>query len=134
MKLRQVLGAIYLIGAFAAPAAAGPYEDAIAAYNAGDYVRAQHRLRPLAEQGDGAAQYKLGFMYERGQGVTQDLVFAYTWYDISERHHTPNAAAARDFMATVLAPSQIALAQRLAREWKEAEMITFRIGQAERPK
>jgi TPR repeat protein len=50
------------------PVAAGPYEDAIAAYNSGDYATALQRLHRLAEQGDCVAQYKLGFMYERGQG------------------------------------------------------------------
>jgi hypothetical protein len=117
MKLKRFLAATILILIFAAPVAAGPYEDAIAAYNSGDYAIAVRRLEPLAERGDGAAQYKLGFMYQRGQGVTQDLVVARMWYDISARQHTPAAAEARDYMATFMTPEQIAEAQKLAREW-----------------
>ena len=118
MALKQVIAAILLASNFAGPVAAGPYEDAIAAYNRRDFATALRRLGTLAEQGDPAAQYKLGYMYERGQGVTQDLAIAYMWYDISARQHTPNAAAARDDAALLMSPSQIAKAQGLARDWK----------------
>jgi len=110
--------AIVLMLGFAGPVTAGPYDDGIAAYNSGDYATALRFLGPLAEQGDGAAQYKLGFMYERGQGVTQDLVFAHMWYDISARQSTPNAAKARDYVATLMATDEIAKAQTLAGGWK----------------
>ena len=32
-----------------------------------------------ADQGDADAQFRLGFMYEVGQGVTQDYVRAHMW-------------------------------------------------------
>lgn len=34
----------------------------------------------VAEQGDAAAQYNLGVMYDQGQGVRQDYVQAVQWY------------------------------------------------------
>ncbi|WP_303396492.1 SEL1-like repeat protein, partial [Pseudomonas fragi] len=34
----------------------------------------------MAEQGDAAAQYKLGIMYATGEGVAQDAKQAVTWY------------------------------------------------------
>ena len=37
-------------------------------------------LRPLAEKGDAQAQFKLGFMYDRGNGVPQDFQEAASWY------------------------------------------------------
>jgi TPR repeat protein len=36
-------------------------------------------LRAQAEQGDAEAQYNLGFMYEKGQGVPQDDTEAVRW-------------------------------------------------------
>jgi TPR repeat protein len=48
---------------------AGPLEDGIAAYRSGDYATALRILRPLAEQGNAAAQLNLGSMYAHGQGV-----------------------------------------------------------------
>ncbi len=61
-----IIAAIMLVLSFAAPVAAGQLEDANAAYNKGDYATALRLLRPLAEQGDAAAQTNLGFMYESG--------------------------------------------------------------------
>jgi TPR repeat protein len=37
-------------------------------------------LHPLAEQGDDSAQYNLGVMYEKGQGVLQDYEESVKWY------------------------------------------------------
>ncbi|MEQ1529144.1 MAG: hypothetical protein ABL925_07500, partial [Methylococcales bacterium] len=51
---------------------ADDFSDGIAAHDRGDYVTAMKLLRPLAEQGDAAAQTGLGFMYNLGQGVAQD--------------------------------------------------------------
>ena len=53
--------------------AAGPLEDANAAYNRGDYATALRLLRPLADQGDASAQYNLGVMYDNGQGRAAEL-------------------------------------------------------------
>jgi hypothetical protein len=115
ISLKHFVTVILVLGSFT-PVAAGPYEDAIAAYNSGDYTTALRRLRPLAEQRDCVSQYKLGFMYERGQGVTQDLLLAYMWYDLSATQ-CPGAAESRDYIATLMTPAEVANAQRLAREW-----------------
>jgi TPR repeat protein len=64
----------------AAPVAAGPFEDAEAAYKRGDYETVLQLIRPLAEQGDDIAQAMLGFMYDKGQGVPQDYAEALKWY------------------------------------------------------
>ena len=40
MNLKHALPAIFLILSFAAPVAAGPFEDAAAAYGRGDYATA----------------------------------------------------------------------------------------------
>jgi uncharacterized protein len=63
-----------------APAVAGPLEEGNAAYVRGDYAAAERLLRPLAEQGNATAQFDLGSMYNRGQGVPQDYAAALTWY------------------------------------------------------
>lgn len=63
-----------------ASVAAGPLEDAIAAYNRKDYSTALRLFRPLADQGIASAQSYLGRMYNNGQGLPQDYVVAVTWY------------------------------------------------------
>jgi hypothetical protein len=48
----QSLAAIVLVSAFAAPVAAGTFEDAVDAHAGGDYAKALHLIRPLANDGD----------------------------------------------------------------------------------
>jgi TPR repeat protein len=72
--------ALLLCLSLAAPAAAGPFEDGLAAYEHGDYATALQLLRPLAEQGNARAQYKLGAMYDMGVRVPQDDAEAVQWY------------------------------------------------------
>ena len=64
----------------AGPAMAGPFEDARAASTRGDHATAIMLLRPLADRGNAAAQFRLGVMYDNGWGVPQDLAQAMDWY------------------------------------------------------
>jgi TPR repeat protein len=50
------------------------------AAQSGDYKRAISMWKPLAEKGDPAAQYTLGWMFESGQGVSQSYKQAAYWY------------------------------------------------------
>ena len=82
----RVAGRAILIATFLAlsgAAAAGPLEDANAAYRRGDYATAFVLTRPLADQGVAAAQFNLGFMYEHGHGVAQDYAAAARWYRLA---------------------------------------------------
>jgi TPR repeat protein len=70
-----------MLSVSAAPARSdGTMEDARVAYQSKDYARALAIFRPLAEQGDALAQYSLGYMYAKGQGVTEDDAEALKWY------------------------------------------------------
>ena len=62
------------------PSLAGPFEDAVKAYESGDYKTAYRLFKQLAEKGDAHAQSKLGFLYEKGQGAPQDYAEAVKWY------------------------------------------------------
>ncbi len=65
------------------------YQDAQDAYNRKDYAAALEELQPLAENGDAKAQYALGWMYERGHGVSADDQTALKWYRLAaDREHT----------------------------------------------
>ncbi len=56
------------------------FDEGVAAYNRGDYATALREFRPLAERGDAKAQYHLGVMYSKGEGVPQDDAKAVKWY------------------------------------------------------
>jgi TPR repeat protein len=77
------------------PAAAGPLEDGIAAYNAGNFDKAVQLLQPLAEKSNSApAQEKIGRMYHRGRGLPKDAGKAAEWY-LKAAQGGDAAAAAR---------------------------------------
>jgi len=50
------------------------------AYQCGDYATALRIFRQLADQGDASAQFNLGLIYDKGQGVPQDYAVAVKWY------------------------------------------------------
>ena len=78
MRVLKLLLLLFVCAA--GPAVAGPWEDAVAAYDKGDHAAAFRLLRPLAEQGNGGAQRGLGDMYAKGEGVPQDFAAAVLWY------------------------------------------------------
>jgi TPR repeat protein len=95
-------------------------------------------FRRGAEKGDPVSQKALGEMYADGDGVPQDYVSAYKWYELAAQGALPKESGAqavspkealrfkkmvmglRDKLATTkMTSQQIAEAQRLAREWLE---------------
>ena len=75
--------ALALLLGLVAPVVAGPFEDALAAWNRGDYATALQIIRPLAVQGDAGGQYYLGIMYANGWGVSQDFAEAARLYRLA---------------------------------------------------
>jgi TPR repeat protein len=73
------------------PAFGGQFDDAIAAYERGDYATAFRSMKPLAEKGDAKAQHNLGVMYDYGRGVPQDYTKALKWYRMAAEHGIPEA-------------------------------------------
>ena len=81
--------------------------------------------RRAAEQGNANAQNNLGFMYANGLGVPQDYVQAHKWLNLAiasaslrRRDDREHALRLRDRVAARMSSSQVAEAQRLAREWQ----------------
>jgi len=78
--------------------------------------------RMVAEQGIWEAQYNLGLLYFHGEGVPQDYAVAHKWANLaasrSQGEDLEKFAKTRVALAERMTPSQIAEAQRLAREWK----------------
>ena len=142
--------------------ASSKYEKGIKHYRPDDVAAAVRELKPLAEQGNAEAQFKLGSLYYQGWGVSQDYREAVKWLrKAAEQDHIfsqttlgtvyadgvggvvekdyPQAlmwfifAAAkgdmeamefRDTLANRMMPSQIAEAQKLARDFKPQDAYT----------
>jgi uncharacterized protein len=78
--MRHVRCAVFLVLACATIASAASLEDAEFAYERGDYTQAARLFRPFAEQGAASAQFSLGMMYAKGQGVPQNYQAALKWF------------------------------------------------------
>jgi TPR repeat protein len=59
------------------------YDAGQAAFDQGDYQTAFSRWERLAQFGDARAQNKLGYLYERGLGVSKNTEVAFSWYQKS---------------------------------------------------
>jgi TPR repeat protein len=55
-------------------------------------------------------------MYDNGDGVQQDYVYAHMWFNIAASSGNKGASENRDIVAERMTPSQIQEAQTLARE------------------
>ena len=65
--------------AFCASAQAS-FDQAVAAFEDGNYPVALKELKPLAEKGDARSQYAMGVMAENGFGMAKNLSQAAAWY------------------------------------------------------
>ena len=107
-----------LLGVFISVSAAGPLEDAEAAYQAGNYPSALRLFQLLANQGNAQAQHNVGVIYANGRGVPQDYILAHMWFNLAASQGDADAAEAREQVAKSMSPTQVAEAQKMAREWK----------------
>ncbi|MDA8030763.1 MAG: sel1 repeat family protein [Pirellulales bacterium] len=73
-------------------------------------------LRAAAERGHSLAQYNLGAMYGRGEGVPQNYIYAHMWLSLAASSGDKHSGVARDAVAALMIPEQIADAQKLAAE------------------
>ena len=88
---------ILIISLFmAGPTIAGPFEDALEACDRGDHMTEYRLIKPLADQGDAAAQFHLGVMYDDGHGLPQDYVLAYMWFTLAASHYPASEIADRN--------------------------------------
>ena len=65
------------------PVAAQSLDEAVAAYERGDYATALRGFRLAAEQGHAGAQANLGGMYDNGESVPEDDAEAVRWYRLA---------------------------------------------------
>ena len=63
--------------------AAADFQGGWEAHERGDYATAYKKWLPLAEQGDTFAQFNLGLMYYKGEGVPEDYVRAFAWFNLA---------------------------------------------------
>ncbi len=83
--------------------------DGWVASQKGDYKTAFNEWKPLAELGDAKAQYNLGQMYRKGQGVSQDDKQAVKWY---RKAAEQGFAAAQGNLGVIMAEVYLKMTKR----------------------
>jgi TPR repeat protein len=124
---RAVLGGALL-------ACAGPVSPAVAqetpgsaldeglrAYSQRNFAAAIRHWGPAAQRGDPAAQYNLGRLYARGEGVARDLPEAYKWFTLSSMGGRREGEQARHAIARAMTPVQQAEGLRRAEAWRRQQ-------------
>jgi hypothetical protein len=89
-----LLGALLAVLLSASPSLADPFAGGITAEKQGDFGSALKTLLPLAQNGDARAQYSIGAMYTKGDGVEKSYAEALKWYKLSEAQGNANASVA----------------------------------------
>lgn len=92
-------------------------------YGRKEYSAAATWYRRAAEQGNAVAQIRLARQYAEGIGLPRDNIQAFKWFTVaaargSDSYARTNATKGRETAATNMSATQIAEAERLAREWK----------------
>lgn len=90
----------------------------MSAYENQDYIDAFRTFSALAESGDADAQYLLGRLYARGQGVLQDHVQAHRWFNLASAGGHRQAWQALEKITALMTAEQLARAQELASTWQ----------------
>ena len=86
---------------------------------------AMRGFKLAAEQDHVHSQFDIGTMYELGEGVTKDNIYAYMWYEIVALSgkvncsYTELALDRKKNIELIMSNSDISSAQKLAREWVE---------------
>jgi hypothetical protein len=84
---------VFLLMLLGINTARADFNDGVVAYLMGDYEKAYNTMVSLAKTNDkdGLAQYYLGMMYLKGQGVAQDYKEAGEWFRKASENRLPQA-------------------------------------------
>ena len=83
-----------------------------------DHAEAAKWYRRAAEQGHTPAQNMLGVMYKQGEGVPENFVLAYHWYNLAAAQGNETAKEDKTHLQNMMTAAQITEAQKLSREFK----------------
>ncbi len=91
-----------------------------------DNIKAFRLFSIAAERGFPPAQFNLGLMYHDGadETVKKDSVLAYMWISLCASGHKEWGIWMKSWISKDMSREEVAEAQRLAEEWKEALLQT----------
>ena len=109
----------------ATPAWAPPFDNAVALYDEGLYVRAAMIFRTLAMNGRGRAQSRMAILIWTAPGVRQSDVQAYAWATVAAWQGNEVALETRNTAAARLTKELMARGERVAAGYREIFVVPF---------
>ena len=82
---------VVLLGGVGCKSDTDLFDEGQAAYDRGDFTGARDIWKPLAEKGEIKAQFKLGLLHQRGEGVPKDIMAAKKWFELAAKQGAANA-------------------------------------------
>ena len=116
IAVRNTLSVIFI---FFSTLVVADFDKGMTAYNSSDYATAIKEFSVAAEQGHAKAQYNLGTMYAKGEGVPENYIKAYMWVSLAAAFGYKDEKKAKEVLKKRMSSEQIAEAQRLSSEWFE---------------
>lgn len=101
-------------------ASAADFGTGMMAYQTGDFAAARTQFETLANRGDKDAQFILGDMYAKGQGVPRDKVEAWKWYQLAAAGGARDAAQAAATLGRQMTAAQLTRARERVLNWRPA--------------
>lgn len=83
-----------------------PYRKGMKAYESSRHWQALGHFRSAARWADKSAQFYLGAMHYRGEGVERDLARAWAWFELSAERDYPQMVAIADDLWDELDPDE----------------------------
>lgn len=74
-------------------------------------------IEQSAESGGQDALFQLGLMYSAGRDVELDMIAAHKWFNLAAARGNQQAKILRQEIASEMSRTEIARAQRMARQW-----------------
>lgn len=113
-----VVATVLGVGSFAF----ADFEVARTAYKSGQYEVAAREFRKSAELGHSAAQFNLGAMYYRGEGVERNIDLAFAWTFLAAENSLPDARATLEHMKSEISPKALTTLQGIRAQYGKAAL------------
>tara|TARA_B100000686_G_scaffold79749_1_gene85991 strand:- start:184 stop:468 length:285 start_codon:yes stop_codon:yes gene_type:complete len=78
--MKKFFKIVFVLVLLASNAHADDVQEGLKALERGDYKTAFQKWQRLAQKGNSIAQFNLGLMYDKGDGVRQSFPKAVKWY------------------------------------------------------
>ena len=111
--MKRALLAIVL-SVLVCPTAMADFDAGMAAYRARNYEQAFEEFYKDAVEGHETAQFNVGVLYYRGEGIQRDLVKAFGWIELSTQHGDKQNIQAQEVLILNMSPTQIRSGQMIA--------------------